>query len=391
MAVCLSQLVLIFVLLVSHTASGGIPQHRYSERASFGNWPSIDNYRGAVLVKNGRQTSCEFALIDKGSAFIAASCLDLKAGTTTVAAAEEGGGTRHEIYFEDSKYQRTASSSPIASTNIHVHPNYDATTYANNIAVVTFTTEQTRDWANAISVNRDEWTNALYVRRYMGNVGSMNWRPPMVNSGAWGGFSGCAEASGIYSSNQRDFMCSTNSAPPQAMLLGSCGGLPFSSVYGIVTTNMASAALHSHSVVKGDAMCGAQQTFHYYTVLASYVGFAQKVLGHDVKYFTVSGDFSTGIDASYKMQPQAFGIPKGLRLFAGDVYVPGTGVIGTDDVPPPPQASLPALPPTPVVPPPTTAPTTAVPDVPPSVPNNTPPAATASSGGTNTLISRPPV
>ncbi|KAJ2433854.1 hypothetical protein GGF42_009320, partial [Coemansia sp. RSA 2424] len=163
MAVCLSQLVLIFVLLVSHTASG-IPQHRYSERASFGNWPSIDNYRGAVLVKNGHQTSCEFALIDKGSAFIAASCLDLKAGTTT---ATEDGGTRHEIYFEDSKYLRTASSSPIASTNIHVHPNYDATTYANNIAVVTFTTEQTRDWANAISVNRDEWTNALYVRRYM--------------------------------------------------------------------------------------------------------------------------------------------------------------------------------------------------------------------------------
>ncbi|KAJ2436654.1 hypothetical protein GGF42_008903, partial [Coemansia sp. RSA 2424] len=137
MAVCLSQLVLIFVLLVSHTASGGIIQHRYSERALFGNWPSIDNYRGAVLVKNGRQTSCEFALIDKGSAFIAASCLDLKAGTTTVATEEGGGGggTRHEIYFEDSKYQRTASSSPIASTNIHVHPNYDATTYANNIAV----------------------------------------------------------------------------------------------------------------------------------------------------------------------------------------------------------------------------------------------------------------
>ncbi|KAJ2464702.1 hypothetical protein GGI03_003077 [Coemansia sp. RSA 2337] len=343
MAVFLSHLALIFVLLVSHTASG-IPQqtrpqsnNHYAERAATGDWPAITTYRGAVLIKDGRQTSCEFALIDQRSAFIAASCLDLKPGTIDV---DEG--TRHEIFFDDAKDLKATKSS-IPAADIHVHPNFDPATYANNIAVVIFTMDQKRSWTNAVSVNRDEWSNALFVRRYLDDVKAMKWRSPMINSGAWGGFTGCTTASGIYSSNQRDFVCSIDSSP--IITVGNCR-LPFSSVYGVVPSNMAIAALHSHTVVEGKAMCGAKQTLHYYTILAGYVGFAQKVVGYDIVYFTTSGDFSSNIDANYKMQPPAFGIPKGLRLFGGDVFMPGPGVPGTDEVippapPPPPPAPLP--------------------------------------------------
>ncbi|KAJ2864163.1 hypothetical protein GGH94_003111 [Coemansia aciculifera] len=379
MVVCLSHLALIFVLLVSHTASG-IPQkstlsnNHYVERAAFGNWPAINTYRGALLVKNGQQTSCEFALIDQRSAFIAASCLDLKPGSTAV---EDS--TRHEIFFDNAKGLK-ATKSPIPAGDIHVHPNYDPATYANNIAVVIYTMDQKRIWTNAVSVNRDEWTNALFVRRYLESEKSMNWRSPTINSGAWGGFAGCATASGIYSSNQRDFVCSTDSTPMIAA--GDCR-IPFSSVYGIVPSNMAIAALHSHTVVEGTSMCGAKQTFHYYTVLAGYVGFAQKVVGYDIVYFTASGDFSSNIDANYKMQPPAFGIPKGLRLFGGDAFVPGPGVPGTDEVPPlPPPSPPPPPPPSPLPTPalPSAAPSVA-PSVAPEAPAPEPPTPGASSPG----------
>ncbi|KAJ2355928.1 hypothetical protein H4S02_012839, partial [Coemansia sp. RSA 2611] len=317
MASSLSHLALALALLVSHTASA-IPQpqsiHQSGNhsvgRALFGNWPSINTYRGAILVRNDRQTACEFALIDQRSAFIAASCLDLKPGTATV---EDS--TRHEIFFDNAKGLK-ATSSPIRTADIHIHPNFDPASYANNIAVVTFTMDQKRTWTNDISVNRDEWTNALFVRRYMNSVRSMGWRAPMVNSGAWGGFAGCAAASGIYSSNQRDFVCSTESSSISTV---SVCRLPYSSVNGIVLSNMATAALHSHTVIEGSSMCGAKQTFHYYTLLASYVGFAKKVIGYDPAYFTASGDFSSNIDPDFKMQPPAFGIPKGMRLFGGDV------------------------------------------------------------------------
>ncbi|KAJ2746117.1 hypothetical protein GGI20_001602 [Coemansia sp. BCRC 34301] len=327
MAVCHLALILA-LLVVSHTASG----------AQFGSWPSINSYRGAVLFKNGQQTSCELALIDQSSAFIAASCIP-------------GSTTQYEIFFESSRYQK-ASSSLVSA--VHMHPGYDATTYANNIAVVTFTMDG--KWTNAVSVNRDEWTDALFVRRFRDDG---RWRAPVVDSGAWGGFQGCALSSGIYASNQRDFLCSSQSAQ------GTCG-LPFGSAYGVVIRDMATAALHSHSVVRGDTLCGAGESFHYYTVLAGYVGFARSVLGYDVKFFTASGDFSTPVDGNYRMQPQAFGIPKGLRLFAGDVYAPGPGVVGTDEggAPPPPPSPPPLPPPvpptlTPSVSPTTTAPTTA--------------------------------
>ncbi|KAJ2818631.1 hypothetical protein FBU31_005806, partial [Coemansia sp. 'formosensis'] len=341
---------LVFVLLVLHTASG-IPQqsNRYVERASFGDWPAITSYRGAILVKNGRQTSCEFALIDQKSAFIAASCLDLNSGTMTV-----NDNTRHEIFFDNGK-GANVTSSRILTANVHIHPDFDPASYANNIAIVVYTIDQKRTWTNAISVNRDEWTNALFVRRYMESEKSKSWRSPMINSGAWGGLPGCDTASGIYAANQRDFLCSTESS--SVTTVGACK-YPYSSVYGVVSPKMAIAALHSHTVVQGDAMCGAKQTFHYYTVLAGYVGFAQKVLGYDIKYFTISGDFSSSIDASYKMQPPAFGIPKGLRLFGGDVFIPGPGVAGTDEAPLP----VPSPPPSPDAP--SAAPDAPAPDAP---------------------------
>ncbi|KAJ2416672.1 hypothetical protein GGI10_000787 [Coemansia sp. RSA 2530] len=399
MASSLSHLALALALLVSHTASA-IPQplsiHQSGNhsvgRALFGNWPSINTYRGAILVRNDRQTACEFALIDQRSAFIAASCLDLKPGTATV---EDS--TRHEIFFDNAKGLK-ATSSPIRTADIHIHPNFDPASYANNIAVVTFTMDQKRTWTNDISVNRDEWTNALFVRRYMSSVRSMGWRAPMVNSGAWGGFAGCAAASGIYSSNQRDFVCSTESSSISTV---SVCRLPYSSVNGIVLSNMATAALHSHTVIEGSSMCGAKQTFHYYTLLASYVGFAKKVIGYDPAYFTASGDFSSNIDPDFKMQPPAFGIPKGMRLFGGDVFEPGVGAIGTDETPPPPPPPPPPLPSppspdNPAVPSesPSIAPSV-TPDIPVSnvdVPGGpaptTPPAATASA--TKTATSRLP-
>ncbi|KAJ2007597.1 hypothetical protein GGI04_000712 [Coemansia thaxteri] len=345
----LSRVALIFVLLVSHTTSG-IPllkDHRNTnKRAVFGGLPSLSTFRGGVLVKNGRQTACELALIDSSSAFVAASCLDTQPGVS---------GTRYEVYFDGAAGKNSGGSAPILSANIYVHPRYDAATYANNVAVVQYAISPQQKWSSSVAANRDEWTNALFVRRYLSDLGSTTWGTPEANTGAWAGDVDCAAASGIYAANQRDFMCSAESSP---IVLSSTCGIPYSSVYGAVSQKMAVAALHSHSVVVGDALCGSQKTLHYYTILAGYLGFAQMVIGKSVKFFTATSGFTPTIDASYAMAPALpiSGIGDGaagrMRSFTGDMFNPGSGtVVDTTGPAPPPQVSS-ASPSSPPPPPP---------------------------------------
>ncbi|KAJ2563734.1 hypothetical protein GGH95_004588, partial [Coemansia sp. RSA 1836] len=87
----------------------------------------ISTFRGATLVKNGQPTSCEFGLIDNQSAFLAANCLDFKDGQVNQA-------TKYEIYFDKAKGQGPGRATLIPD-KIRVHPLYNPTSFANNIAV----------------------------------------------------------------------------------------------------------------------------------------------------------------------------------------------------------------------------------------------------------------
>ncbi|KAJ2810681.1 hypothetical protein H4S07_002532, partial [Coemansia furcata] len=87
----------------------------------------MSTFRGAVLVKNGQPTSCEFALIDNQSAFLAANCLDYSNGLVNQ-------NTKYEIYFDNAKGQGPGRATLIPD-KIIVHPLYNPTSFANNIAV----------------------------------------------------------------------------------------------------------------------------------------------------------------------------------------------------------------------------------------------------------------
>ncbi|KAJ2522751.1 hypothetical protein H4217_000538 [Coemansia sp. RSA 1939] len=94
---------------------------------------SVDT-KGGVLVKNGKQTSCELGIIDSRAAFVAAPCLDYSSGNSV------NQSTKYEVYL-DAGIDNIAAKYTV--TSITVHPGYNAETNANPIAILQFNKDST--------------------------------------------------------------------------------------------------------------------------------------------------------------------------------------------------------------------------------------------------------
>ncbi|KAJ2363151.1 hypothetical protein H4S01_004441, partial [Coemansia sp. RSA 2610] len=269
---------------------------------------AVSGYRGALLVKNGKQTSCEIALIDATSGFVAATCVVDGAGNLDTTA-------RYEAYSDTGKGS-SSMSAPILSGSIHVHPQFSMATFANNIAIVQFTLNPDIAWTIRVAVDHGTWAGTKYVRRYMSDLASKAWATPDERIDGDMARPQCAASSGLYAANYFDFSCSTATAPT---MVGSQCGVPYGSLYGLIGNKMAVGGIYSHSVVTGSDLCGSSKTVHYYTLLSNFIAFAQNTLGRGV--LTLSTDaFSVQADVNYGMEPEAFAPPQGTRVIAGNAF-----------------------------------------------------------------------
>ncbi|KAJ2781090.1 hypothetical protein H4R18_003085 [Coemansia javaensis] len=297
----------------------------------------LGNFRGAMLVKNGKITTCECALIDNQAAFVAASCLDYGNGRNLDMSAT------YAIYFDGGMGQQPAMA-PVNPADIIVHPRYGRDTNANNLAILQYSFTAQGSWVNYIAAYRDEWSDIVYVRRQLMSATQMQWATPAVRTND-DDDPGCTSASELYNRNQGAFFCSRIYTP--SVFSTTCN-MPYGSIYGVASSSMGIAALYSHSVVYGDSMCGGSQTYHYYTVLTNYLRYARSVLGRGPKEFVEDTEGLSGVRriVNYYMGSSTAPNDDGTTMFTGDmVRVEGGG--GGDSgqqqqqspPPPPPQNS----------------------------------------------------
>ncbi|KAJ2713187.1 hypothetical protein H4R19_002379, partial [Coemansia spiralis] len=256
---------LLSLLGLSAVAVAGSPIGVH-ERGLAGSSPSI--FKGAVLFKNGYQTSCEIAVLGKTSGFIAANCFDYTSKSTLDPA------TRYTVFFDDEASGTVVLQSALEPNDIHIHPDYDPATLANNIAVIKFNKDDTREYVSFVAVFPARSVVDTYLRRTLGNVVN-RWNAIEVHEQV-GDSAGCDAGFALYKDNPDWYTCTTSNV--QSANYTSCSA-PYGTKYSSFRDTSMLSGLYSHSVIYGSDSCdGKARWLNYYTNLWPYLGFAVGVL-----------------------------------------------------------------------------------------------------------------
>ncbi|KAI9504810.1 hypothetical protein BX070DRAFT_222936 [Coemansia spiralis] len=272
---------------------------------------SISVYPDGVLVIDSQQTSCMVALINENYGFVAANCL-AAGGTSSIPI------SRLKIVINGLQ-----SSGLISVSAATIHPSYNSTTLANNIAVLGFdlTGRQTTGSSNSQGNTRTAYSalsaqNMCLVRRTLTNVSSPQWNPVQIVGVSSITEDVCRIGSPIYAANTNDFICNHQVAPV-GNGLAPCS-LPLGLAYTEITPNSAMpSAIFSHSVVFGDGLCSKNKKAHYYILLNNYLAWGAATIQDD------NADDKTGRSAQkgagYSMAPAANIVPV-IQTYGGNLY-----------------------------------------------------------------------
>ncbi|KAJ1906325.1 hypothetical protein LPJ81_001410 [Coemansia sp. IMI 209127] len=312
----------IFVILISvlvhlggHAADGlTIPAGNNITRRDTTASQLISDFRSAQLVISSTQTSCEIALVNTISGFIAASCLQFKSNGQAdnsidyrVAIDDPVGGVS-KIYDVDS---------------IDVNSQYNPSTFANNIAFLMFNMDASVSWNQYIAEDPASWDNTYYTSRTLSSISKDTWNTPAIieTSGASAtDDAGCTAASALYSSNTANMRCLSTSVTSVA---NSKCNTPYGASWAIYQpSNIAVGALYSHSVIYGGtSLCGSSgNQFHYYTLLQPYVAWGAKMLGASISTYAADSSFSYSGSSGFSLSNSGAGAVSGTTLVSGDQY-----------------------------------------------------------------------
>ncbi|KAI9501413.1 hypothetical protein BX070DRAFT_236891 [Coemansia spiralis] len=267
----------------------------------------ILNFRGAMLVKNGLETTCEFALIDNRAAFVSASCFDFSNGQLDTS-------TTYEIYFDQSKGYTPSKTS---ITKIHIHPSFDINSLANDVAIVEYNFTDQGNWVNYIAVYSEEWTDTLYVRRVLSDASSQSWRSPVFKVYD-SNKSNCTSVSTIFGNNFSDMRC--QNIQINSPWNSNCP-LPYGTVYGVLSDTLAIAGLHSYSFMLSGDYCTGARGLYYYTLLMHYIEWGESIIGRQISQLVEDTNGFAGVaqSPSYSMKDASSYNPTGKYLFNSNV------------------------------------------------------------------------
>ncbi|KAJ2722499.1 hypothetical protein GGI07_003275 [Coemansia sp. Benny D115] len=268
----------------------------------------INDFRGAVLIHAGLQTSCEVALIDTQNGFVAASCLKILSTGKA----------------DDNEDYKVAIFDPVGQTSkmftldrIDVHPKYDQSTYANNIAIIGFNTGNSQSWVAWVGGHRTEWNNIFYTNRAMTSVLKKTWDTSYAADIATN--SNCGAASNLYKSNSDWMTCITQA--PASRVQSACL-TPYGTAWGVYQPNdLAVSAIYSHSVTTSSSLCQTTGTvYHLYTMLQPYIKWATNIAGRDMNLFWKDSSYSYSGSRSFAMSSVGGSSISGAKIVTGDLY-----------------------------------------------------------------------
>ncbi|KAJ2719285.1 hypothetical protein GGI07_005302 [Coemansia sp. Benny D115] len=163
--VCLTHTIL-FALSTCFAASAD--SHSISKRSI---QDDLDAIKGGVLLKNGKQTSCELGLIDSKSAFVMSQCFDFVNNAVDLT-------SKYEVLLDtglDGKAARYTVES------IYVHPNTMGANTGNDVSVIQFNSAGQVEWLNTIGTMPElNWDSMVYVRRSLKDINKMIWDSPQI-------------------------------------------------------------------------------------------------------------------------------------------------------------------------------------------------------------------
>ncbi|KAJ2382257.1 hypothetical protein H4S02_005834 [Coemansia sp. RSA 2611] len=281
--------------------------------------------KGGVLVKNGKQTSCGLGLLDNMASYVSANCLDFKNGKVD-------GNIIYEVYI-DSGYDKTATRAMVQ--NITVHPKYNPSTMANNIALIEFNLGNDVTWYNYNAIGRASWSEIIYAQRYVSDMNQMTWATPQISPQA-SNDTMCSSLSPLYSSNLLGSSCNGVLATSPSPDMSNCA-VPYQIAYAVIGKRLLPAGIYSHSVVEGgEDLCGnPSKTRNYYTLLDDYLMFARVALDRTVHYFRIGNTTVPQPDPNFSMVDPPEGLPSGAALVSGNYYSRQTGSNFASQVPTP--------------------------------------------------------
>ncbi|KAJ1772378.1 hypothetical protein IW140_001878 [Coemansia sp. RSA 1813] len=266
------------------------------------------DFKSALLLIDGKETSCESALIDSGAGFVAASCLKFTGSKVDMTRA-------YELVIKMGRGSSPTVTKTISS--IDVHPEYDSGTLVNNLAVVQFGDGSNIEWHNYIGIDPSEWNNLYFIRRSLQNVPSRTWSDVIAYSST-DTPDKCLNASTSYAANPKDFLC--NYAASLSIFNQECK-IPYGTVFAAIQpSDVAVVALHSHSAVYGNSMCSQDTKLHYYTLLRNYLAWAATTLNRAIGGFVLDASYDFSPDSSYSMKSASKSNIDGVDLFYGDQY-----------------------------------------------------------------------
>ncbi|KAJ2864459.1 hypothetical protein GGH94_002911 [Coemansia aciculifera] len=285
----------------------------------------LSKIKGGILVKDGKQTSCGLGLIDNMASFVSADCLDYKDGKVDQ-------DTVYEVYI-DTGYDATASRATVQ--NITVHPKYNPSTMANNVALIEFNLGSSVSWYNYNAIGRKSWTEIVYAQRYIADVNNMAWAAPQISSQA-SSDAKCSSLSSLFDSNQNGASCNgvlTTSPSPD---MSKCN-VPYQIAYAIIGKSLFPAGIYSYSVVEGggDLCSNSSKIRNYYTLVDDYLVFANVALNRTVHYYRTENTTVPQPDPNYAMAEPSAAQPSGAALVAGNYYSRQTGTNFASQVPTP--------------------------------------------------------
>ncbi|KAJ2318126.1 hypothetical protein H4S02_001161 [Coemansia sp. RSA 2611] len=125
------------------------------------------NVKGGILVRDGKRTSCELGVVDSQSAIVSALCMGFTASDETLS------DVKFEAYLDaggDGEY------ATYSVEKITVHPHYNSTTFANDIAIISYNSGGDVKWQNPIApVYGYKWDSVAFVRRSLLDMEKPTW------------------------------------------------------------------------------------------------------------------------------------------------------------------------------------------------------------------------
>ncbi|KAJ2622097.1 hypothetical protein GGI25_003526 [Coemansia spiralis] len=280
----------------------------------------LSAFKGAVLLKNGVQTSCEVALMYNTYAFVAANCLDYITTSNGTSLALNT-TTSYTVAISQGL---TDAYGTFSVSSVTPNPKYDPVSFANNVALLQFASNGGSSFVNYIASWRPEWTNRYFVRRSLNAASNSGFNQPVLTAyDSTSDDTACAQANQLFSLNQKDLICNKLST---ASIFNSSCAIPYGSIYGVVNVNTAIAALYSHSAVNGKtegpkAFCSGYTIYNYYIVLENYIHWAMSIMGTKAPVFhSRIPQYTETLDPGYSM---AIPNPKnveGYTVYGGDLY-----------------------------------------------------------------------